>query len=226
MTSPNVVAGAPARYAAPMSRRYALYYTPPPGPFAEAGAAWLTRDEAARPRRYGFHATLNAPFHLADGRSESDLHAALQAFGAQTPRAQIAGLEVTRLGRILALTPSGTATPLTALAANIVETFAPFRAPLSAAEMARRRGRGLSPDAEARLQRWGYPHVMDGFRFHMTLTGPLPKDSLARVTEQARVRFVPCLPRPFTVDAVTLCREDSAGTFEALSRIPLAKTPD
>ena len=75
--------------------RYALYYAPPPGTaLAAFGARWLGRDpdgaeapaspELARvtpgewrravalPRRYGFHATLKAPFSLAEGRMTSD----------------------------------------------------------------------------------------------------------------------------------------------------------
>ena len=34
----------------------------------------------AAPRRYGFHATLKAPFHLAEGRSAPELEAALHGF--------------------------------------------------------------------------------------------------------------------------------------------------
>jgi ribose 1,5-bisphosphokinase len=76
--------------------RYALYFAPQPGsPWAEAGNGWLGRDaergidiaQAQVPRipavllsqltsgarRYGFHATLKAPFHLAPGFSEANL---------------------------------------------------------------------------------------------------------------------------------------------------------
>ena len=73
-------------------RRYALYYTPPQGEFADFGAAWLGWDAGrgvavaqpvlpgldiaaltAAPRKYGFHATLKPPFRLADGTSAADL---------------------------------------------------------------------------------------------------------------------------------------------------------
>ena len=38
------------------------------------------------------------------------------------------------------------------------------------AELARRRGKGLPPDADQLLLRWGYPGVFGRWRFHMTLT--------------------------------------------------------
>ena len=40
----------------------------------------------ASPRRYGFHATLKAPFALAPGRSEDELHEAVRAFAAARTR--------------------------------------------------------------------------------------------------------------------------------------------
>ena len=41
------------------------------------------------------------------------------------------------------------------------------------AELARRRAGGLTPRQDELLQRWGYPFVLEEFRFHMSLTGPL-----------------------------------------------------
>ena len=80
----------------PSQVRYALYYTPPPdSPLWRFGCAvigydsvlgcdvplalpegWSTDDWRAattEPRRYGFHATLKAPFRLAAGSTEDDL---------------------------------------------------------------------------------------------------------------------------------------------------------
>jgi len=205
-----------------MYTRYALYFTPPPGPFAQAGEAWLTQDIAKRPRRYGFHATLKAPFRLAEGATEDALRAAVAGFCAQTPPVMIDGLEVTQTGRFLSLTPVGETDALDLFAAQVVAHFDPFRAPLTGAETTRRRGKGLPEAAEARLQRWGYPHVMEAFAFHMTLTGPQPKDDRAEIAEAARRWFAPSLPCPFPLDAVTLCGEDSAGRFQALTRIQLS----
>ena len=75
-------------------KRYAIYYTAPPGAFATAAAAWLgydvqtgrdvaqahspglprpLADITTDPRKYGFHGTINAPFRLADGYTAADL---------------------------------------------------------------------------------------------------------------------------------------------------------
>ena len=89
--------------------RYAIYYAPARGsdldrfgaqllgydafgggdlPFpegvTEATPDW--HDLTADPRKYGFHATLKAPFSLAEGKTEAELFAACSTFAA-TPRA-------------------------------------------------------------------------------------------------------------------------------------------
>ena len=35
--------------------------------------------------------------------------------------------------------------------------------------------KNLTPEQDALMVRWGYPYVMDEFRFHMSLTGDLNK---------------------------------------------------
>src|SRR3979409_89519 len=56
---------------------------PFPEGITEAAPDW--RDLSADPRKYGFHATLKAPFSLASGKTEAELFAACSAFAA-TPR--------------------------------------------------------------------------------------------------------------------------------------------
>ena len=222
-------------------RRYAIYFTPD-GALADRGAAWLGWDAAAgeareppcvpglprpageitaRPRKYGFHATLKPPFRLAAGRSEVELDRALAAFAEARLAVQLDGLEVARLGRFVALRPVGETGALEALAAAVVEVFDPFRAPLSEEEIARRRAARLTPRQEALLARWGYPYVMEEFRFHMTLTGPLAPDELERTAAVLAEHFAPVLPAPFVVGGVTLLGEDERGRFHHLHRYAL-----
>ncbi|MCP6151516.1 DUF1045 domain-containing protein, partial [Klebsiella pneumoniae] len=59
------------------------------------------------------------------------------------------------------------------LAGCAVVDLDPLRAPLTAAEMARRRPEDLSERQRDHLLAYGYPYVLADFRFHMTLTGPL-----------------------------------------------------
>lgn len=96
-----------------------------------------------------------------------------------------------------------------------------FRAPAAEAELERRRKAGLSPRQDALLAQWGYPYVMEEFRFHMTLTGRLPKDRIDGWADIAQ-RHLPALPTPFVIDQIALCGERADGRFELIHRYTLA----
>ncbi len=90
--------------------------------------------------------------------------------------------------------------------------------PLTEAEIARRRPDRLSPRQRELLDRWGYPHVMEEFRFHLTLT-----DGWSNPTRSAR-RWRRILPRscaPFAIEDLCLFGEDTAGRFHLLHRYAL-----
>ncbi len=214
--------------------RYAIYYLPPNGPLAEFGARWLGWDalggaEAAMfdvpglaeatdtPRKYGFHGTLKPPFRLAGGLDAAALSNAVADLAARTAPAQADGLSLTRLGRFLALTPTGDTTGIARVARAAVAELDAFRAPAGEAELDRRRQAGLSTAQEANLMRWGYPYVMDEFRFHMTLTGRLPKAEIAD-WEQKLAAHLPPLPAPFKLDEIALVGERPDGRFELIER--------
>ena len=226
-------------------RRYAVYVTPPPGPLADFGAAWLGWDpvtgrEVAHPdipglpapvadltrdpRRYGFHATMTPPFALAEGQSEDMVAGTFERVCAEQPPVTLDALGVAPLGRFLALLPEGDTGGVDALAAASVRAFAPMRAPLSEDELARRRAAALSPAQEARLLQWGYPHVMAGFRFHMTLTGRRLRHELPALRAALAPRLAPLLPRPVVVGALSLMGEDAQGRFHLLRRRALTGT--
>lgn len=219
-----------------MMKRYALYYAPADRGLWQAGAAWLGRDaetgsavphpEVAgladatlAPCKYGLHATLKAPFRLAAGATADDLAEALAHVAAQIAPVVLPGLGVASLGgRFLALRPEGDETGLMDLAAEVVTRFEPFRAPLTEAELARRKPETLSPRQRDLLTAFGYPYVFEEFRFHMTLSGDLPEAELARLAPEAEAFFAPHLARPFAVDQLCLFGEDAGGLFHLLSR--------
>lgn len=214
--------------------RYAVYYLPPPGPLATFGAHWLGWDVQAgravaqpdvpgigritgQPRKYGFHATLKPPFRLAPGGDAAALGAALDALTGRMAPALCDGLQADRLGRFLALRPVGDVAAIAGVAAGIVEGIDHFRAPPDRDELARRRKARLTPAQDALLTRWGYPYVMEEFRFHMTLTGPLARDEADTVRAHLDARLPP-LPAPFVLDQVALVGEQADGTFREISR--------
>ncbi|MBV2361516.1 DUF1045 domain-containing protein [Thalassococcus sp. CAU 1522] len=217
--------------------RYAIFYLPPAGALADFGATWLGWDVAAgqpvrhpdmpglddvtgSPRRYGFHGTLKPPFRLADGTDLSGLQRAVARMATTCPPGQAQGLTLSRLGRFLALVPLGKAVEIARVAATCVEALDGFRAPMDAVELARRRKFGLSDRQDALLRRWGYPYVMEEFRFHLTLTDRLPVAQIALWTERA-LSVMPELPAPFVLDAVALVGERQDGRFELIRRYAL-----
>jgi hypothetical protein len=220
-----------------MYRRYALYVTPE-GPLATRGAAWLGWDIAAgravpqpqvggldmaeitrRPRKYGLHATIKPPMVLAVGTTSEELEQAAGALARSATAVTLDGLEITRMGSFLALTPRGDTAPLRALAARVVEELDPFRAPASAQELARRRTQTLTPSQQQNLIRWGTPHIMQNFRFHITLTGPLKE--IEATTSLVEAYFKPVLPMPFSITHLTLAGADANGMFHTITRLPL-----
>lgn len=210
--------------------RYGLYYLPG-GAFGAVGAGWLGWDAAAgrtvaqddglatataTPRKYGFHATLKPPFQpTADEAALRDETAGLAA---RMAPASARRLRVAPLGRFLALVPDAPH-DLGRIARACVEALDPFRAPAPPEETARRRAAGLTGRQEAMLARWGYPYVMEEFRFHITLSGPL--DDAGSLTDRARDHFADVLPEPFVLDAVALVGEGTDGRFRLVERFAL-----
>jgi putative phosphonate metabolism protein len=222
--------------------RVAIYYTPPADhPLTKAAALWLGRDAftgqplptppaaaldvdavTAEPGRYGFHATLKAPFRLPHDRSLSELDRVLAKFCAAIAPIGAMKLQIERLGSFFALTPASSHSAVVALAASVVERFEPFRAPLAPDELARRMAAGLNPAQRQNLERWGYPYVFDEFRFHMTLTGPIVPSQREAVLGVLRERFGALLDAPIEVDALALFVQAASGTdFLVHARHPL-----
>lgn len=223
-------------------KRYAIYHVPPPGAWADWGAAWLGWDVARgravahpdcaglhlplpdlteAPRRYGFHATLKAPFRLAGGTTPQALHEACTALAAATAPVVLDGLRLSRQGGFLALVPEGGPEAASDLAARWVAGLDGFRAPATAAEIARRNPDRLTAHQRRLLERWGYPWVMDQFRFHMTLTGPLSPEQASVVSAALAPVLAPLIPRPMVIGDVCLCGEDAGGYFRILHRYAL-----
>ena len=220
--------------------RYAVYYLPPAGgALAAFGAAWLGWDVdracpvphpdlglpaaamTETPRKYGFHATLKPPFRLAGGKDRAGLEAALAGLAAGIAPIGLEGLAINRLGGFLALTPKGETAALDTAAARIVTDLDPFRAPASADETARRRAAGLTPAQERNLAEWGYPYVLDEFRFHMTLTGRLPEPEAEAALPVLSRALAPILAGPAILSEIALVGQRPDGRFETLHRYAL-----
>lgn len=189
----------------PATPRFAVYVAPSE-PYWHLGNQWLGRCPAtdavfdsqsrppewvSEPARYGLHATLKAPFRLADGSTPADLDTRARAF-ARTQQPFHAMLALRALRGFLAWclddgpANAGGVRRMQALADAAVRDFDDLRAPPSPAELARRRREDFPAAEREMLGRWGYPYVFGTFKFHITLSGRL--DSVALEVARAQLR--------------------------------------
>ncbi len=211
--------------------RYAIYYVAAPGSALDRFGAQLLGYDAFSgeelpfpdsvlqsvpewhalthdPRKYGFHATLKAPLPLAPGKSEAELLAACKIF-AGTPRPiPVIRPVVDSISGFIAVVPAEPPAELERLAADCVRKFDSFRAALTLQDRARRNPSALTPRQVEYLDRWGYPYVLEDFRFHMTLTGRLDAARREPIMTMLRDRFAALGLQTLAIDRIAVCRQD------------------
>lgn len=226
--------------------RYAIYWTPASDTaLAEFGRNWLRRDVLSRetpsplvldslrhvdvasitaaPRKYGFHATLKAPFRLDPAFNEDDLLKGVRTIAGAHRSFFLAGLSVRLIGSFIALVPTLPCDALNDLACACVMELDPFRSPMTDAERAKRNPDRLSPREREHLMRWGYPYVLDTFRFHMTLTDKLPPDLHAPVMAALSHAAAPFTAPQQIADIAVFIEPTPGAPFEVLARFPLGQ---
>lgn len=232
-----------------MTCRYAIYYAPrADSALWTRASTWLGRDAfsgrtlarpaapglddldldalTADPRLYGFHATLKAPFELAQDRGETELLDFARAF-AQRQAAFEAPVAPARLGRFHAFRTVEDSPAMQRLHAACVRDFDPFRAPASDRDLARRRRAGLTAEQDQRLVQWGYPYIFEDFRFHMTLTNALHDEALSDRIAAALAAYFADVAGPHLFDGVAVFKQDDrAAPFRVLERFAFRATAD
>jgi putative phosphonate metabolism protein len=226
--------------------RYAVYFAPTVAcEWWQAGCRWLGRDASfdkqcaqppipglhaseqllltSAPRRYGWHATLKAPFALTADCDFDELRIAIRRQCQTFTPFTMPRLRVAMLDDLLALVPDEPSEDIDFVARACVAELHPFAAPLSAAELARRRAAKLTPEEDEMLLRWGYPYVFDRFRFHMSLTGSLAGVSVATIDllQETAQQWFESLPL-CRFESVALFAEPTPGAdFLLLEHVPL-----
>lgn len=177
----------------------------------------------AHPRRYGFHATMKAPFVLTSQYQPSDLIDRVNILCRDMKPFVLPHLQVTLLDQFLALVPERNATQVTLLEEQCVKVLNDYAEPLGPEELTRRRSAGLSTDEDALLLRWGYPYVLERFRFHCSLTGSLAsatRQEVSALTQAAHQHFDQLPPCIF--DSLAIFVEPTRGAdFVLLQQCPL-----
>jgi putative phosphonate metabolism protein len=230
--------------------RYAIYYAPAPGSALDRFGAHLLGYDAYRgedlpfpdgvtrtrpdwrdlthdPRKYGFHATLKAPMTLADGKNEAELAAACEAFARAARPVPVIEPIVDSISGFIAVVPAKPSAELLQFAADVTREFDSFRAPLTREGRARRNPAKLTARQRDYLDRWGYPYVMEEFRFHMTLTGRLDAERREAVVAMLRDRFSATGLTTLAIDRIALLRQDNASSrFRIMGHCALKQIED
>ncbi|TXT41503.1 MAG: hypothetical protein FD135_134 [Comamonadaceae bacterium] len=212
-----------------MTQRYAIYFAPAQAsPWWTFGAHWLgrnefddspkpltepqLRDSTAEPRRYGFHATLKAPFRLAEGQTLGDLIHRTQALAADLAPVALGPMQALSLGQFVALCPTTQPPGLAALAESCVLRLDDLRAPLTQQDLARRQVERLDARELELLHGYGYPYVLERFRFHFSLTGSTDQPTRQQVIQavQEQVTHLNAVA-PLVLDRLCLFMEPTPG---------------
>jgi hypothetical protein len=224
----------------PLTPRYAIYYSPDPGsPLAAFSSAWFGPDSklkssfdrayidsiTAGPRRYGFHGTFKPPFELNPTLSLDGLVEAARIFCRNVMPVELPPLELAVIGKFLALTPVTESGALEKLAAACVRGFEAFRVPMTPEQIAQFKQNKLTVHQEQMLKHWGYPYVMEEFRFHMSVT-----DRIEDAGERDRVMAelikiaAPIIGKPLAIRALTLFRQTGSNEpMVPVERIPFGR---
>lgn len=230
-----------------MAPRYALYFAPErSSPLEEFGRQWLGRNgmvsELPPPtipglsadriraltdnaRRYGFHGTLKPPFELNPGTSREALMEAARIFARGASPIELPPLELAVIGKFIALTPVRSSAALENLAALCVRTFEGFRKPLTNDQMAHYLRNKLTVHQTQMLEHWGYPYVMEEFRFHISITDRIDNDAERALMMTAVQRMTAgVVNKPIVVrDIAVFYQPDRDNPMEELRRFPFGR---
>ncbi|MCB2106230.1 MAG: DUF1045 domain-containing protein [Rhodobacteraceae bacterium] len=230
-----------------MVARYAVYYAAEPGsPLAEFGKHWLGRNGAPEnaplpnipgisdarmheltsgPRRYGFHGTLKPPFELHPATSLDSLLAAARIFAKSMAPVEMPALELAIIGKFIALTPITSSAALENLAAKCVRAFEGYRMPLTDQQIAHYRNNKLTVHQNSMLEHWGYPYVMEEFRFHISLTERIDDISERRAVMQVITEMAKdVVGKPLTIrDIAVFGQEERDQPMTVIERLPFGR---
>ncbi|MEQ8510106.1 MAG: DUF1045 domain-containing protein [Rhodospirillaceae bacterium] len=215
------------------AERYAVYYVPPKdSALAKFGQEWLGIDIetgasvkqleinsisssqfkaiTSTPRLYGFHGTLKPPFSLAKNTSPEGLLAATRILARSLSKIEIPPLELAFIGKFLALSPETSSMQLEKLASNCVRALEGFRQRRSEQELAEYRQGKLTVHQEQMLENWGYPYVLEEFRFHMTLTEKTENDvERAILMKSAQEKCRDIIGQPIKITEIAVCHQNT-----------------
>ena len=179
------------------------------------------KDYCEQPAKYGFHATLKAPFRLKRNVKTKNFYDVISHIAAQHSRFKIKGLKIVYSKKFTFITSRKPNKLLINLENDLVKHLDTFRAELNKTEIKKRIPDSLTFKQNKYLKEWGYPFVFDQFKFHMTLMNQnnnklsnkqkLELEKLIYKTSNNVIEF----------NEISLLGENKNGYFEEIKRFKL-----
>lgn len=227
-----------------MPARYALCFVPENGtPLADLGRKWLGRDihsaetqdqpvivglspdrvaELTKWRRLdGMHSLLKPPFQLNSVATVNSLIETARIVAQNLEPVEIPQLEISVIGKFVALTPTIPSRRIVELASKCVRIFDGHRLPLNIDLNTRYMREKLTVYQNRMLKHWGYPFVMEEFQFFIPLTDRIESDDERELMTHALSQLCkPTIASPVSIKALTLIgqetRQDPMGVIETI----------
>jgi hypothetical protein len=187
---------------------YRSMAVPPPWPLS-------SKRHRVKAAKYGFHATLVAPFKTNEPTDK--LIETLHHLAGRLRSAELGPLELSLLEQgFPALVPADSTPEVFNLEKELVIGLCPFRLPPEPPELARREP--LSSRQRVLAQKWGYPYVLEEFRYHLTLGDRVPE----AINNPESADFL----RDSFMDQLALLLPDELLFSRSIKKICLCRQPD
>ena len=179
------------------------------------------KDYCEKPAKYGFHATLKAPFRLKRNVKTKDFYDVISHIAAQHSRFKIKGLKIVYSKKFTFITSRKPNKLLINLENDLVKHLDTFRAELNKTEIKKRNPDSLTFKQNKYLKEWGYPFVLDQFKFHMTLMNQNNNKLSNKQKLELEKLIYKISNNLLEFNEISLLGENKNGYFEEIKRFKL-----
>ena len=179
------------------------------------------KDYCEQPAKYGFHATLKAPFRLKRNVKTKNFYDVISHIAAQHSRFKIKGLKIVYSKKFTFITSRKPNKLLINLENDLVKHLDTFRAELNKTEIKKRIPDSLTFKQNKYLKEWGYPFVLDQFKFHMTLMNQNNNKLSNKQKLELEKLIYKISNNLLEFNEISLLGENKNGYFEEIKRFKL-----
>ena len=179
------------------------------------------KDYCEVPAKYGFHATLKAPFRLKRNVKTKNFYDVISHIAAQHSRFKIQGLKIVYSKKFTFITSRKPNKLLINLENDLVKHLDTFRAELNKTEIKKRIPDSLTFKQNKYLKEWGYPFVFDQFKFHMTLMNQNNNKLSNKQKLELEKLIYKISNNVIEFNEISLLGENKNGHFEEIKRFKL-----